>query len=96
MTATVYRYGIPVDDRAHELELSGAILHVDCRDPKVVEIWTLETGGPRTSRWFKVFGTGHDLPDLTDVTHCGTALAPGGALVWHLFEMPLPGSEVQS
>jgi len=88
--ATVYRYTVPVDDRWHTLDLTGPIVHVDCRRPDLVEVWALAGAEPERPRTLRVFGTGHPLPD--DVTYVGTALAAGGALVWHLFESGAEGS----
>ena len=82
--SAVYRYEVPVDDRWHPLQLSGRILHVDCRSMHAVEVWALHTDAAASTRSFRVFGTGHSLPP--DLQHAGTALAPGGQLVWHLFE----------
>ncbi|MDX3520714.1 hypothetical protein [Streptomyces scabiei] len=75
MADSVYRYEVPVDDRWHPLQLSGRILHVGCRNPRAVEVWALHTDQPTEIRGFRVYGTGHPL-------------APGGQLVWHLFESP--------
>lgn len=86
MTAAIYRYEIPVDGEWHVLSLSGAIHHVACRDrPDVVEVWALSSGGPTVTRSFRVYGTGHPLPEHP-VTYRGTAFAAGGRLVWHLME----------
>jgi hypothetical protein len=89
----VIRWVVPVDDEHHEFPLNGAILHVDCRAPHAVTMWTLDTGGPTMPRTFRVFGTGHDVPG--SARFIGTALSPDmppfsprGALVWHLFEVP--------
>lgn len=84
MTDAIYRYEIPVDDQWHPLQLSGDIVHVDSRNPRAVEIWALNTGGTTLTRSFRVFGTGQPLPD--NATHIGTAIPPGGHLVWHLLE----------
>lgn len=82
--AAIYRYEIPVDDAWHSVELPGVILHVASRRAEVVEVWALDSGTPVVGRYFRVFGTGHPLPDER-LRHAGTALAPGG-LVWHLME----------
>jgi len=79
MTA-VYRHEVPVDDGWHELH-TGQILHVASRHIDTVEVWALSDDP--TFRKFRVFGTGQ--PDVTG-TYVGTAIVPGGALVWHLFE----------
>ena len=86
----IIRWEVPVDDHEHELELNGAVLHVDCRDVKFVEIWTLDSQEPLETRTFRVFATGQEIPG--GWVHVGTALSPGhafgprGALVWHLME----------
>lgn len=84
MADTIWRYEIPVDDRWHPLQLSGEILHVDCRNMRTIEVWALHTDEPAETRSFRVYGTGQPMPDNLD--HVGTALAPGGQLVWHLME----------
>lgn len=85
----VYRYEVPVDDQWHTLDLSGAVLHVAARQADVVEVWALNSGGPKVGREFRVFGTGHPLP-LAARQHVGTAFAADGALVWHLWERTRP------
>ncbi|MEU3613498.1 hypothetical protein ABZ725_14440 [Streptomyces sp. NPDC006872] len=82
--AAIYRYEVPVDDRWHPLQLSGRIVHVGCRNMRAVEVWALHADGAQTVRSFRVYGSGHPLPP--DVEHVGTAIAPGGQLVWHLIE----------
>jgi hypothetical protein len=81
----ILRHSVLVDDQTHFFDLSGAVVHVDCREPDVVEVWALDTGGPTVRREFTVVGTGHPFPD--DWQHVGTALAAGGALVWHVMEV---------
>lgn len=85
MSAVIYRYEVPVDDQWHVLELSGAVLHVDCRQADIVEVWALHNEGPELGREFRAFGTGQPLPDER-LKHVGTALAAGGRLVWHVME----------
>jgi hypothetical protein len=82
----IHRYEVPVDDRWHDLPLSGSVLHVASRDPRVVEVWALHTSGTEVTRTFRVFGTGQPLP-AGPLRHVGTALASGGQLVWHLMEL---------
>lgn len=79
----VLRYTVPVDDCWHAIDLSGPIRHIATRGLDYVEIWA-ETGGMSQSRRFRVYGTGHLIPD--DATYVGTVLTPGGQLVWHLYE----------
>lgn len=84
MPSAIYRHAVPVDDSWHILRLTGDILHVDTRNPRIVEIWALHTDGPAVPRSFRVYGTGQPLPE--DVTYRGTVLTGGGGLVWHLME----------
>lgn len=83
---TVYRYLVPVDDQPHEIELRGPLLTVGCRAASVVEFWAWhdESVSPSSGR-YQVFGTGHKIPSGS--LWCGTVVAPGGQLVWHLFEL---------
>ena len=86
MSDAIYRYEVPVDDRWHPLQLSGRIVHVGCRNMHAVEVWAFHTDGPTVTRSFRVYGTGQAIPP--GVEYVGTAIAPGGQLVWHLIETP--------
>jgi hypothetical protein len=86
VTRTIYRYEIPVDDRWHAVDLSGPIVHVASRSMRSVELWAVHGDKPATRRGFRVYGTGHPIPG--DATYVGTAIPPGGQLVWHLLELP--------
>lgn len=83
----IYRYQVPVDDEWHVHELWGHPLFVACREPTVVEFWARSgSGNPSFAalRSFLIVGTGHRIPENT--RYWGTAIAPGGHLVWHLLE----------
>lgn len=79
----IYRYEVPVDDEWHTVTGCGPVLYVACRRTPVVEFWAMPTPEPHV-RSFRVYGTGHPIDVPT--THVGTAIAPGGSLVWHLME----------
>lgn len=82
---TVFRYKVPVDDQPHTFEMHGKLVAVGCRALYAVEFWAIwDTTLPEVSRTFQVFGTGQ--PDVIG-EHRGTVIAPGGELVWHLFEL---------
>lgn len=98
----VLRYPVPVDDAWHRIEFVGDIVHVDCRNPRVVEFWTvpLHVGSSRAAsvREFCVYGTGHPVVDPDELPavvetgdYVGTALALDGAIVWHLFGREVSG-----
>jgi len=85
----IFRYEVPIDDQWHEIQMSGKITSVGSRRPGMVEFWALANtdhsyDGPRS---FRVYGTGHTLPDdiRPDQLH-GSVIAGGGLLVWHLVE----------
>lgn len=86
MSRTIYRHEIPVDDQWHAIDLTGDIVHVASRSVHTVEIWVIHGSQAASRRGFRVYGTGQPIPD--DVTHVGTAIPPGGDLVWHLMELP--------
>lgn len=77
----IYRYEVPVDDEWHAIECSPA-LHVDCRELTVVEFWAHPAPEGTKARKFRVYGTGQEIDKAA--MYVGTALAPGGGLVWHL------------
>lgn len=81
----VLRYEVPVDGGPHRLDLPGPILHVASRHPAIVEVWCQDDGPPR-SPTLQVVGTGHEWP--RGALHLGTAIVPGGTLVWHLLAVP--------
>ncbi len=84
-TPAIYRYEVPVDDQWHEHDLSGDVLHVSARSPRIVEFWAMHSGGPTVRRAFRAFGTGQPLPANCG-RHVGSVITAGGALVWHLME----------
>lgn len=79
----ILRYVIPVNDEWHTVYNAGRPLHVGCRDEGFVEFWAWEarTEIPIPAE-YAVYGTGH--PVEPGATYVGTAVAPGGHLVWHL------------
>lgn len=80
----VLRYEIPVGG-VHVRTVPGGLLHVATRRPDVVEMWVQDEGKAMV-RSYAVVGTGHPWPD--DAVYLGTAIAPGGSLVWHLLAVP--------
>lgn len=90
-TRRTLRWSVPVDDQWHQIG-AGKVLHTEVRSRSdVVEVWTLETTGPDwpsqnavKTRTVRVYGTGQPISEA-DSEHIGTALTPGGALVWHVF-----------
>jgi hypothetical protein len=84
----MFRYTVPVDDRSHELALAGDPVAVAAASDGVVEFWAEDHGEPKAIRDFRVFGTGHPLPDAAQWV--GTCPRTESGLVWHLYEMEPP------
>jgi hypothetical protein len=86
VTRAIFRYEIPADDQWHTVPVSGGVVHVGTRTPYGAEVWALHVEElPQVDREFRVFGTGQPLPEEPS-RYVGTAIVPGGALVWHLME----------
>jgi hypothetical protein len=90
MIRRMLRYGVPVDDQPHVIPLSHSPVAVAAVVNDVgehfVEFWAEHTeGAPQVRRAFRVFGTGHPLPDGARWT--GTCARTAGGLVWHLYEV---------
>lgn len=82
MTATIWKFPIPIEDESEITMPFGAeLLHVDTQNDagqlwaRVVPERTLE------ARRFSLRGTGH--PVEFDCRHVGTFIIRGGALVFH-------------
>ena len=83
----IFRYEVPVDDQPHTIALTAGPISVGCRQANRVEFWAIHDDDALVyQRTFIVVGTGHPLPSNSQTVH-GTAVAPGGALVWHLVEV---------
>lgn len=83
--SAIHRFEVPVDGEWHTIRLTGGPIFVACREIHVVEFWA-RSADPKFSvdRIFRVFGTGHAITN--PARYVGTAIAPGGRLVWHLME----------
>ena len=90
----VFRYVVPADDKPHVFPLSHSPVAVAATGPFSPEPWSVEfwaehtEGEPGIARAFRVFGTGHALPE--DAKWVGTCPRTPDGLVWHLYEIPLP------
>ena len=83
--SAIHRYEVPVGG-PHRLILGGPILHVASRITDTVEFWAIhDDDGIQQQRAFQVVQTAEEIPD--GARHVGSAIAPGGRLVWHLFEL---------
>ena len=83
----VLRWGVPVDDLAHEIG-SGPVVLVATRHEYGVEVWTEEPDQPHLERQIRVVGTGQQVPE--GHRHIGSTLSPSGRFVWHVYENTTP------
>ena len=85
----IFKYPLPVDDEVVIPMPSGArILTVQAQNnlPCVWAVVTPDAEGMEDRR-FRVFGTGHPIPEGTDsLEYIGTFQLHNGRLVFHLFE----------
>lgn len=90
---TVYQFAVLLDgDNIVELNRSAGIIHVGMQN--MVTFWAVvDPEAPKVRRVFRLFGTGHPVPD--DYVPVGSVF--DGPFVWHLFErVGLPGSDTGS
>lgn len=88
---TIWKFVVPVTDEAFSIFMpEGArIVHVGSNwdsSVGVVCFWAearLDTANEE--RHFRVFGTGHKMPD--NVGYVGSVILANGGLVWHLYEV---------
>lgn len=86
-TARILRYEVPVNDQWHTLTLAGPIVHIATRRHDVVEVWATTDGYGEQDHDLLVIGTGQPYDfENGNVCHIGTAIVPGGELVWHLMQ----------
>lgn len=88
----VFKYDIPLTRATFDMPDGARIVHVACQhDASSVQLWAEVDDATLTRRrQFHIFGTGHPIPEDTggrEFIHVGTAIAPGGALVWHVYEV---------
>ncbi len=84
----VYKYHVALETFDLMLPEGTQILHVDAVGDDCF-LWAIIDSDARSEkRTFRVFGTGYRLDDeVRNLHYIGTALAHGGALVWHVFEV---------
>jgi hypothetical protein len=87
----IFKYAVPVDDKWAQLDLplGSEVVHVAVQGNALGTVWLWILLNPdneyREARFFRVFGTGHDLGPH-DCKYVGTCLWDGGRLVWHVME----------
>ena len=88
---TILKYMLSVDKcQSQTLPYNAKIIHVDSQGDNMY-IWAeVDTQEPMSeTRMFSVFGTGHEIPKLTNAEykHLGTVEMYDGSLIWHVYEV---------
>jgi hypothetical protein len=86
----IYKYLLRAADDVKIVMPSGAqVLSVQVQHGAPC-LWALvDSGAPLVDRHFKVFGTGNSVPKYSSpLPFVGTFQLEGGALVFHVFEVP--------
>lgn len=83
---TVFKYPLLVIDIPQKIELpKGATFrHAAMQNGRPCLWFEVETSREIESRYFRVFGTGHKLPDEV-IWFCATVLTD--LFVWHIYEL---------
>jgi hypothetical protein len=84
----IHRAELPIDDRAHGIDLTGDILHAAVRCEGSVDVWYYARRDQTVDhmrRSFQIVATGQPIP-IWLARHHRTAISPDGQLVWHVLE----------
>lgn len=82
---SVYKYHLQLGPNAIDMPVVSEILTAQIQEGSLV-LWALvEKSEITTTRWFKVAGTGHDLPSQENLKYISTCQT--GPYVWHIFEV---------
>ncbi len=84
---SIFKYTLTLDGALIEMPIGAEVLTAREQGDQIC-VWakvdtTMELKEQRT---FKVFGTGHEMPNDPNWRYVGTAMLHGGALVFHVFE----------
>lgn len=82
---TIYKYHIPID-RETVLEIPGGggkVLLLDTQGIGLYAWMEVNTEQPRSTRTFRIVGTGHDLATVQGMVHVGSVQQKG--FVWHVY-----------
>jgi hypothetical protein len=89
----VHKFTVIEDGNAIAMDPAAQIVHFAVQNG-MCRLWALlNPTAPAIHRQFRVFGTGHPIPE--EYQHRGTCL--DGMFVWHLFErVDQPGSGTEN
>jgi hypothetical protein len=85
---TIHKYPLDIDD-ATSIEMPSNAVLLDCQVQRGTPcLWAMvDPSNPKETRWFRVIGTGHPIPDASEMTYFRSIQIRGGDLVFHVFEV---------
>lgn len=95
MTHRIYKYPVRITDVFSIDMPAGAQLLRAMAQGDSPQLWALVDPERRTDRrYFRLVGTGHPIDDATAerLKYVDTFMLEDGALVFHLFETPVPSN----
>jgi hypothetical protein len=86
--ATIYKYPLEPGRTQLNLPRGAQVLTVQMQHGSPCLWAKVDPMQPTEPRTFDVYGTGHQMPDDPRLLYVATFQMDGGALVWHVFEVP--------
>jgi len=90
----IYKYTIEIGSESLTLRLSeGSKFLSAFAQHSIICLWfEQETTNDIQERYFKIYGTGHEMESESDHIHNYLTTFPmaNGALIWHLYELTSP------
>lgn len=87
MSKSIWKFQLEITDRQLvEMPMGANIIHVG-NQYGMVCLWAeVDTDVGKESRWFRIYGTGHNVVSLEGLDFVGTVITMDGKLVWHVYE----------
>lgn len=84
----IFKYPFEIDDYVTLFLPEGAEVLCVGDQQGVMNLWARvnPANAPTVARKFRVFGTGHPIPDNGLMKYLGTVQQMSGQLIWHMFE----------
>ena len=88
MSKRIWKYKFKIDDEI-SITTKDRSVFLDCQiqDGEPCIWFLVDEDAPDEVRKFRIYGTGHPLPDTGVGHHMKTFTEFNGGLVWHLFEV---------
>lgn len=86
---TIHKYELDAPNNVVQMPCGAQVLTVQMQR-RTPCLWAkVDPAQPTETRRFAIYGTGHEVPDDPRMLYLGTVQMEGGALVFHVFELPV-------